>query len=86
MPWGSGVGEWLAGLPEQGRVRAFAFDTVVSRGFFAGSAAKRIERRLRRLGADVRGQESFLVEGQPSRLVEGEVERAQAWGASLAAR
>lgn len=81
----SGIGEWLSGLPKQSGLRAVAFDTVVSRGFFAGSAAKRIERRLRRLGVDVHGQESFLVQGQPAHLVEGEAERAQAWGASWGA-
>lgn len=78
----SGVAEWLARRPELRGVRSAAFDTAVP-GAFSGSAAKRIERALRGLKADVVGRESFRVAGTPPALAAGEQERAQAWVVSL---
>ncbi len=78
----SGVAEWLVAQSRLGGVRAAAFDTVVP-GPFSGSAAKKIERALKRLGADVVARESFLVHGTPAMLADGEVARAGHWAAGL---
>lgn len=51
--------------------RAFAFDTKI-RHRFAGSAGKKIEKRLKRLGMDVvRPYASAIVEGREGPLEEG---------------
>lgn len=78
----TGVAEWLAHVGRL-NVRAAAFDTAVP-GAFSGSAAKKIEKRLRHRGATVSGRESFVVSGNPAALTGGELDRARAWGLSLA--
>jgi len=61
-----------------------AFDTRVGRPF-SGSAARKADRRLRRLGArPACPPESFLVTGTAGPLVEGERKRAESWAAHLA--
>lgn len=79
----TGVAEWLAGDPRLAGVRTAAFDTALPSAF-SGSAAKRIARRLRAAHASVEGRESFTVAGSPVDLAAGELDRARAWGATLA--
>ena len=48
-------------------------------------AARGIAKRLRRRGYElITDPESFLVEDSEGPLADGELERAKAWGASLA--
>jgi hypothetical protein len=83
---GPPVREWLDGLARGNRRRAAAFDTRLDRPkLLVGSAEKGIARRLRHLGYDLVAEESFLVADAEGPLLPGEVERAQAWGESLAA-
>lgn len=65
-----------------------AFDTSYRMsGFLARfTAAKRLDRKLRKLGGKrVAPPETFFVEGREGPLEEGEVERAKAWAASILA-
>jgi len=82
---GPGVRELLDRLPH-GRAGAVAaaFDTrLPSR--LAGGASRSIEHGLRRHGWVLAvPREGFLVEGTEGPLKAGEVERARAWGATLA--
>jgi flavorubredoxin len=80
----AGVAEWLAALPRRLDGRAGAFATVTGTGFFSGTAAKAIEKELRRRGVEVVARESFLVAGRSGPAAEGELARAQTWGAGLA--
>jgi hypothetical protein len=83
---GDGVREWLAALPSRPGLRAAAFDTQVARPRVPGSAARAIRRRFRRGGTSVvDGPHSFYVEGMEGPLSDGELERAHAWGVTLAA-
>ena len=81
---GPGIRDWLGALPpvSPGQLAA-AFDTRV-RSAFAGGAAKRIARRLRRHGYRLaRPPEGFIVTGTEGPLGEGELARAREWGAAL---
>jgi hypothetical protein len=84
---GPGVREWLAGLPAAARgARAAAFDTRLDK-WFAGGAAPRIVRGLRRLGYHLTADpQAFFVEGMSGPLRAGERERARQWGSALTAR
>ena len=82
---GDGVREWLdqvtALAPEQ---PVAVFDTVVA-GRLAGSAARVIGKRLTKAGAElVVPPESFVVTGRADGLLPDELEKARAWGRSLA--
>jgi flavodoxin len=51
------------------------------------TAAKRLDRQLRKLGGKrLVAPETFIVEGREGPLEEGEVERAQEWAESIVAR
>ncbi|MEV5988023.1 hypothetical protein AB0L85_23890 [Streptomyces sp. NPDC052051] len=80
----TGVAEWLEALPGDPGCRVAAFDTVTGTGFFSGSAAKAIEKRLRRRSVSVSARKSFLVTSTQGPLADGELDRAEQWGASLA--
>jgi hypothetical protein len=83
----TGMREWLAKLPdEHGRWFA-AFDTRVTKvRRLPGSAARSAARAGRRHGfTQAVAPESFYVLDVEGPLVEGELERAQAWGAAVAA-
>lgn len=82
----TGIREWLKGDPPNAHQFA-AFDTRVDMPrIFTGSAAVAIDKRLAKLGAHRLSEpHSFLVD-RNSKLEPGELERAQAWGAELAAR
>jgi flavorubredoxin len=83
---GAGLRDWIDALPKQAGRRVAAFDTRVDvPAAISGRASKGIARRLRKHGCDlVTDPESFLVDKE-NHLLEGEVERAEAWGARLAA-
>jgi hypothetical protein len=79
-----GIREWLADVRFAGELAVAAFDTRA--GHVPGSAARAALRRLRRRGGTVVGPAaSFAVSATPGPLADGELERARAWGASLAA-
>jgi flavodoxin-like protein len=81
---GLGLREWFASLGTLS-CQAAAFDTRVDMpAIFAGRAAPRIARLLRRHGAHlIAPAQSFLVDKQ-NRLLDGEYVRARAWGEDLA--
>ena len=82
---GPGLREWLAGRSGNGK-RAAAFDTRIEKSaVVTGAASRGIAKRLRRRGFDVVADpESFFVEDSEGPLADGELDRARAWGASLA--
>jgi hypothetical protein len=84
---GDGLREWLNRLPPGDGHVATAFDTRIDApAAFTGAAAKGIAKLLTGLGFDlVADRESFLVT-KKNELVDGELERATAWGATLATR
>lgn len=65
--------------------RVACFDTRIDRSaILTGSAARTMARKLRHHGFTIVGSpESFFVTDVQGPLAEGELERAQAWGASL---
>lgn len=84
---GEGVREWLERLtvPPGGHPAVAAFDTKVSRPRLPGSAAKAIERRLRKMGFTiVHPATTFHVHGMEGPVEEGELEKARQFGARLA--
>ena len=85
---GDGVREWLerVSFGAGGHPAAAAFDTKVTRPRLPGSAAKAIERRLRKVGFSiVQPATTFHVHGMEGPLEDGELEKARAYGARLAA-
>jgi len=76
------IGEFFAG------VNAAAFDTRLTwPKWMSGSAASDMAKRLERFGARLVAQPaSFLVTGKPPALEPGELERAEGWARSLAAK
>lgn len=86
---GIGLREWFDALPPvTAPVRAAAYDTRVSKPFFMrwlDRASRGIEGRLKGRGFKIAAPaEHFWVEGYTGPLRDGELERARAWGASLA--
>jgi hypothetical protein len=65
---------------------AAAFDTRIDRSpALVGSAARGIARRLRHRGYELAAEpESFFVDDAEGPLAEGELDRARAWGQTLA--
>ncbi len=82
---GPGLRQWLGQRQGDGK-RAAAFDTRLDKSpIITGMAARGIAKRLHRRGYElVTDPESFLVEDSEGPLADGELERAKAWGASLA--
>jgi flavodoxin len=76
------IGEGFTG------VNAAAFDTRLTwPKWMSGSAAGDIAKRLEGFGASLLAQPtSFLVAGRPPALEPGELERAEAWARSVAAK
>lgn len=75
---------WLESLP-QGQGAAATFETRI--WWSPGSAAKAILQQLTALGyAALDKPQRFVVEGKFGPLRDGEIERAEAWGAALAAK
>ncbi len=83
---GTGIREWLQTLEgSHPQCRAAAFDTRLDKPqALTGSAARSIDRRLRRLGFTTCSKaQSFTVTGMAGPLASGEVERAEQWGESM---
>jgi Flavodoxin domain len=82
---GLGLRDWLADLPRVADAQAAAFDTRAhGPQVLTGAASHGIARRLRHHGYRLLDTESFVVEGGEGPLAEGELERARAWGETLA--
>jgi flavodoxin len=82
---GPGLRDWLADLPRVANAQAAAFDTRAhGPRSLTGAASHGIARRLRRHGYRLLETESFLVDKSEGPLAEGELERARAWGETLA--
>ncbi|GAA3337483.1 flavodoxin family protein [Amorphoplanes nipponensis] len=80
-----GVREYLDCSPQLAGLPAAAFDTKIDKPLLPGSA-RRIQRRLRRLGCRiVQPARSFLVGGTTGPLGGQEPETARQWGTALAA-
>ena len=83
----AGIREWLDSLPPSDHIDVATFDTKSAKAKrFAGSAAKAAGKEVRRhhLGRLI-ATEDFYVAGTEGPLLEGELDRAQEWGAQLAA-
>ncbi|MDQ2624657.1 MAG: flavodoxin [Actinomycetota bacterium] len=81
-----GIREWLEAAPSA-PVAFATFETHVRKPKLPGSAASAAARRLRRLGGTpFERPQTFYVDGLEGPLVDGELERAAAWGKSLARR
>jgi flavorubredoxin len=83
---GRGLREWLdeAG-PNLRDKPVTTFDTKVMKVRLSGSAAKAVQKRLRRFGARiVSPAHNFNVLGTTGPLGDGELARARQWGAELA--
>jgi hypothetical protein len=83
---GPGLREWIAALPRQRRaIPAAVFDTKVRKPF-TGSAGKGAAKALKAAGFRLVVEPAdFGVVGTPGPLEDGEVERAERWGAEVAA-
>lgn len=84
---GIGQREWLDALERGPKSMAAAvFDTRIDKPhWLVGSAARAVEKRLRRLGFRIiAASQSFYVAGTPGPLLGGEAERARRWGLELA--
>ena len=81
-----GIREWLDLLrPNRGQTRVAAFDTRVRRPRVPGSAARKIGKRLQRLGfALATRPTTFWVRGSSGPLFDHERIRAREWGRVLA--
>ena len=83
-----GVREWLESVRREAPVAAAAFDTRMNSPRwlqYVGSAAGKIEKRLKRAGFDITAPaEHFHVTGMHGPLLEGEIQRARLWGQGLA--
>lgn len=92
MSTGIGLREWLDWVliddaPEGHRLEAAAFDTRVRHPRVPGSAAKRVQKRLRRLGRHiVVPTETFYVDGSLGPLMDGEQARAREWGSRISSK
>ena len=82
---GAGLREYLATSPPLTGLAAATFDTRVDKPI-TGSAARKADRRLRRLGCRMLVPPgSFRVTGTTGPLLAGEADRARRWATVLAA-
>ena len=81
-----GLREWLDAQPRDAHHRIATFDTRVTKvHHLPGSAAKSAARSARKHGYDLAARpESFYVEDMEGPLAAGELDRATAWGRTLA--
>lgn len=82
----TGIREWIDRATPRPELPVVTFDTRVQVKFVPGSAAKSAASSLRGhgFGHTDRGP-TFFVVGKEGPLSDGELERARAWGATLAA-
>ena len=80
------IGEWLETTAIPASTDAATFDTVISKGWLSGSAAKAIAKALRRhQGRRTSSVRSFVVTASKGPLADGEKTDAHSWGRELAA-
>lgn len=86
----TGIREWLEAATLDGHVYAAAFDTSTSKPRwlgFIGSAAGKIEKRLKRLGFTIAAPPgNFYVTDTLGPLMDGEIQRAREWGHQVAGK
>ncbi|MFF5290352.1 flavodoxin family protein [Paractinoplanes globisporus] len=83
---GGGLREYLDASPALRGVAAATFDTRIDTRYPTGSAARKAQRRLRKLGCRlVAPAESFRVTGTEGPLLDGETDRARKWATTLGA-
>ena len=81
-----GIGGWLETTAIPASTGAAAFDTVISKGWLSGSAAKAIAKALQRhQGRRTASVRSFVVTANKGPLADGEKTDAHSWGRELAA-
>ena len=81
-----GIGEWLETVAIPASIDAAAFDTVISKGWLSGSAAKAIAKALQRhQGRRTASVRSFVVTANKGPLATGQETDAHSWGRELAA-
>ena len=81
-----GIGGWLETTVIPASTTAAAFDTVISKGWLSGSAAKAIAKTLqRRQGQRTVSVRSFVVTANKGPLATGQETDAHSWGRELAA-
>lgn len=80
-----GIGGWLETTVIPASTSAAAFDTVISKGWLSGSAAKAIAKALQRQGRRTASVRSFVVTASKGPLAAGEKTDAHSWGRELAA-
>jgi hypothetical protein len=81
-----GLRDWFKDLSSRPHGMSAAFDTRVDAPVaLTGRASKGIARRLRRLGFDVVTEPTSFLVDKENRLLAGEEQRAEEWGAELAA-
>ena len=81
-----GIGEWLETTAIPASTDAATFDTVISKGWLSGSAAKAIAKALQRhQGRRTVSVRSFVVTASKGPLADGEKTDAHSWGRELAA-
>ena len=80
-----GIGGWLEATAIPASTDAAAFDTVISKGWLSGSAAKAIAKTLqRRQGRRTVSVRSFVVTASKGPLATGQETDAHSWGRELA--
>jgi len=82
-----GIREWIGSVAPRDDLPVVTFDTRVQVRLIPGSAAKSAVGALRRAGfRKVEQGETFWVQGAPGPVRDGELDRARAWGETLAQR
>ena len=80
-----GIGGWLETTAIPASTGAAAFDTVISKGWLSGSAAKAIAKALQRQqGRRTASVRSFMVAASKGPLAAGQESDARSWGRELA--
>ena len=80
------ISQWLGNAEIPASLSVAAFDTVISKGWLSGSAAKAIAKTLqRRQGRRTVSVRSFVVTASKGPLATGQESDAHSWGRELAA-
>ena len=81
-----GISQWLGNAEIPASLSVAAFDTVISKGWLSGSAAKAIAKALQRhQGRRTASVRSFVVTASKGPLATGQETDAHSWGRELAA-
>ena len=81
-----GISQWLGNAEIPASLSVAAFDTVISKNWLSGSAAKAIAKALRRhQGRETTSVGSFVVTANKGPLAAGQESDARSWGRELAA-